>query len=101
MEFRVKDNLFDIPVNLFAVSHLHYEDEEHFIANLIDDPIVLSRAHANSEKLLFRFQFLDTVWTRIVLQAENIAIYLFSDVRVKFAKVSPGCRSDFNLVDQA
>jgi hypothetical protein len=51
-------------------------------------------------ELFFRFQFLHTVRTRIVLQTKDVEVDLFSNGRIEFPNVLLGRRSNFNAVSQ-
>jgi hypothetical protein len=78
-----------LTVYVLAVSHPQYQNEEHRVLNLIDGTIVLPGSDAYAVELLPGFE---------LLQAQEVAVDLLSDVRIEPAKVSLRGGSGFNTV---
>ena len=87
-------------VHFLPVSHLHHENDEDFIPNLIDDSVVLPRPHIEAVELLLRLQLLHAMRARIRFQAETVPVHLLSDVRIELAQLPLSGGSDFNAVGQ-
>ena len=68
--------------------------------DLIHGAIVLPRPQIYTVEFLLRLHFLDAMRARILLQTEKVAVDLFPDMRVEFAEVPLGGRSDFNTESQ-
>lgn len=88
------------PVDFLSVSHLYDEDQERLVPNLVDHAVVLPRTGVDAPEFLFRFQFLDSMRTRVLLQAEDVPSHWLSDAGIELAEVSLGGRSDFDTVGQ-
>jgi hypothetical protein len=50
---------------------------------LIDNAVILARSDADVVAVFLGLQFLEALRVRIFLEAEKIAINLFTDVRIK------------------
>ena len=87
-------------VYFLPVPHFHHQDEEGLVPNLVDGSVILSRPYPNTVELLFRFELLHPMRTRILLQMKNIVVHLFSNNRIKLPDVSLSGGSDFNAVCQ-
>jgi hypothetical protein len=85
---------------LFSVAHLHYEDQENFIPNLVNGAIVLTRTHIDAVKLLLGLHLLDPRGAGVVFEAENVPVHLLSDVRIEPADIPLSGGGDFNPVGQ-
>ena len=70
------------PVDFLSVPHLHHEDKESFIPNVVGRPVVLPRSHVDGVEFLLRRHFLYAMRTRIVFEAENVPVHLISDTRI-------------------
>ena len=87
-------------VYVFPVSHLHYQDEESLIPNLINDAVVLPRPNIDAIELLLRLHLHHAMGARILFEAENVPVHLPPHVRIELADLPFGGRSNFNEVGQ-
>ena len=87
-------------VHVFPVSHLHYEDEQGFIPNLINDAVVLPRPNIDAIELLLGLHLHHSMRAWILFEAENVPVDLLSDVGIELAKVPLSGGSDFHAVGQ-
>jgi hypothetical protein len=72
-----------LTVDFLPVSHLHQEDKQNFVPNLIDGAVVLARPDLQAVELLFRCELLHTMRARVLFQAENVPAHLLADVRAR------------------
>jgi hypothetical protein len=63
-------------VYVFPVSHLHYQDKQSFIPNLIDDAVVLSRPYVDAVELLLGLHLHHAMRAWILFEAENVPVHL-------------------------
>ena len=87
-------------VYLFPVSHLHYQDKQSFIPNLINDAVVLPRPNVEAIELLLRLHLHHAVRTWILFEAENVPVHFPPHVRIELADLPFGGRSNLNAVGQ-
>ena len=87
-------------VYVFPVSHLHYQDKQSFIPNLINDAAVLPRPNIDAIELLVRLHLHDAMRAWILFEAENVPVHLPPHVRIELADLPFGGRSNFNEVGQ-
>src|SRR5271157_5230801 len=74
-------------VDFFPVPHLHYEDEESFVSNLINGAVVLPRSHIDAVEFLLRLHLLHSMRAWILLELFYVRKDLPADTRVKLLKL--------------
>jgi len=87
-------------IDFLPVPHLHHQDKEDFVPNLINDAVVLPRSHIDAVELLLRLQLLDSMRARIFFQTENVPVHVLADVRIELAEVPLSGGSDFDAIRQ-
>jgi hypothetical protein len=51
------------------VAYLHHENQENFVLDLVDDPII---SNADAKEVFFTLKFFRSPWTRIISQGVNL-----------------------------
>src|ERR1017187_9127709 len=85
-------------VYVFPVSHLHYEDEQSFIPNLINDAVVLPRPNIDAIELLLRLHLYHAMRAWILFELFYVGEDLSTDTQVQFLKLPERGRSELQGV---
>ncbi len=88
------------PVDILPVSNLHDQDQQYFVPNLIDSPIILTRSNIDSIEFLVRYQFLHPTGPGLIGKFANVAHDLLSDRWIQFPEVSGRRWRDVDAVEQ-
>jgi hypothetical protein len=96
----VPGRLLYATVNIFTVPHLHHEDKQNIILDLIDDAIVFPGPDMHAIELFFGFHVYESLWARILFQTENITVHLLTDVRFGLADLPLSGGRDLNAIAQ-
>src|ERR1035441_11033143 len=86
-------------VYVFPVSHLHYEDEQSFIPNLINDAVVLPRPNIDAIELLLRLHLYHAMRAWILFELFYVGEDLSTDTQVQFLKLPERGRSELQGVE--
>lgn len=93
--------LFEVAVDLFAMSDPDDGDEQDFVPDLIDCAVVLPWSQVDTIELFFGFHECASRRARLLFQAEQVAIHPLADVRIELADLLLGGRRDLNAIVQA